>query len=124
MLFRSIPVAAARKAIHDAAHDPKKIVSLRVEGISVTGAPDVVYEVYVGLPKGTKPDPEKPSYAGTFSTYGAEEQNGSFIVSLPLRGAVARAVETKEKELTVTFVPAAKAGAGTIRFTRLRLTAE
>lgn len=120
----TIPVATARKAIHDAAHDPKKIVSLRIEGISVTGVPDVVYEVYLGLPKGTKPDPEKPSYAGTFSTYGAETQNGAFVVALPLHGAVERAVETTAKELSVTFVPTAKAGPGTIRFTRLRLTAE
>lgn len=120
----TIPVASARKALHEAAQDAKKIVSLRIEGISVAGTPDVVYEVYLGLPKGAKPDPEKPSYAGTFSTYGAETQNGSFVVALPLRGAVERAVETKAKELRVTFVPTAKAGAGTIRFTRLRLTAE
>lgn len=86
------------------AHDPKKHLMLRVEGISVEGEVGL-WEVHVG---GT--------VAGTLSTYGAEEQNGKYVASVPLDMVRTRAV-------SITFVPATR-GSGTIRIRRLRLVEE
>lgn len=121
----TIPVAKTRQTLRAAAHDPKRAVVLRVEGISVTGSPGTSYEVYAGLPKGTTPDPHGPYFAGLLSTYGAEEQNGAYVVTIPLRGAVTRALDTKGDVVAITFIPAGSLTPGSaIRFKRLRFVTE
>jgi acyl-coenzyme A thioesterase PaaI-like protein len=86
------------------AHNPKKHLMLRIEGISVEGEVGV-WEVRVGN-----------TVAGTLSTYGVEEQNGKFVASVQLDMVRSRSV-------AITFAPTAHA-AGTIRFQRLRLVEE
>jgi len=44
---------------------------LVVEGVQAEAAPDVLYEVYVNLPEGTKPDPRSIHFAGIVSFFGA-----------------------------------------------------
>ena len=93
------------------ARDPKRHLMLRIEGISVEG--DVgVWEVRIG-----------EVVAGTLATYGAEEQNGRYIASVPLDAAAEPALRGGARSLAITFAPTAYA-AGTIRFQRLRLIEE
>ena len=93
------------------ARDPKRHLMLRIEEIAVEG--DVaVWEVRVG-----------DAVAGTLSTYGAEEQKGTYIASVVLDEAAAGALEGGAESLAITFAPTATAR-GTITFQRLRLIEE
>src|SRR5437870_2891309 len=94
-----------------AARDPKRHLMLRLEGISVEGEVGV-WEVRVG-----------DRVAGTLSTYGAQEQNGSFIAAVPLDAAAEPALRSGAKALNITFTPTARA-AGLIRLQRIRLVEE
>jgi hypothetical protein len=93
------------------ARDPKRHLMLRIEGIAVEGEVGV-WEVRVA-----------DAVAGTLSTYGAEEQKGTYIASVVLDEAAARALENGAKSLVLTFVAAAPAK-GTVTFQRLRLIEE
>ena len=107
----SLDVGRQRARALAIARDPKRTLMLRVEGISVEGAP-AVYEVYVGK-----------ILAGTLATYGAEEQNGKFIVAIPIDAAAEPALARGPARLTIRFVPASETH-GTIRFQRIRLVEE
>jgi hypothetical protein len=114
----SIPLGDALAAVRDVANDPKRTLMLRIEGISVTAPPSVVYEVLVG-------DEKEPS--GTLAPYGADESGGSFAVTLPVDAAVAHALaKSGVRDLRVTFRPAAGSDPahGATRFSRLVLTEE
>ena len=91
--------------------DPKRHLMLRIEGIAVQGEVGV-WEVRVG-----------DAVAGTLATYGAEEQNGKYIASVPLDEVAEPALAGGAKTLGVTFAPAAPAR-GTIAFQRLRIVEE
>ena len=91
--------------------DPKRHLMLRIEGIAVEGEVSV-WEVRLG-----------DAVAGTLSTYGAEEQNGQYIASVPLDEVAGAALAGGAKSLSVTFAPAAHAR-GKITFQRLRIVEE
>lgn len=93
------------------ARDPKRHLMLRIEGIAVEGEVGV-WEVRVG-----------DAVAGTLATYGAEEQNGKYIASVPLDAVAEGALAGGAKSLAITFAPTAPAG-GTITFQRLRIVEE
>ena len=100
--LKNAPVTMTLHMSH--APDPKRHLMLRMEGISVQGEVGV-WEVRVGK-----------AVAGTLATYGAEEQNGKYVASVPLDMVRTRSV-------TITFVPTTRAS-GTIRIGRLRLVEE
>jgi hypothetical protein len=114
-----VPIANAREAVLDIARDPNRKLVLRIEGISVTTQPGIIYEVFVN-------DSAKP--AGVLSFYGAEESNGTYVEAFAIDEVVKDA-----NELRVTFKPRGVTGTdgretieltGRARFSRLRLVEE
>ena len=83
-----------------------KTLVLRMEGVTVEGQPDIIWEVYVGLPAGTKADPNGPYFVGTLSTFGIEHagaEGGTF--GWPIDAAAAKALAGNPDTVGVTFVP-------------------
>ncbi len=107
----SFELGRERARALEVARDPKRHLLLRMEGISVDGEVGV-WEVRVG-----------DAVAGTLATYGAEEQNGKYVASVPLDQAAERALRGGARSLSITFAPATSAR-GTILIERLRLVEE
>src|SRR5262245_53653836 len=92
---KTVTLELGRQRTHalEVARDPKRHLMLRIEGISVQGEVGV-WEVRVG-----------DALAGTLATYGAQEQNGKYIASVPLDEAALRTLESGTKSLPITFAP-------------------
>lgn len=79
---------------------------LRLEGIEAARPPGVYYEIYLGLPKGARPDPDGPHYVGNLSFFGRAGPGTSQVYDVT---AVARALDQrgqwKGHTPSVTFVP-------------------
>ena len=130
----SVPMqpAVAGRAL-TAARDPRRQLVLRIEGIDVTAPPGVIYEVYVGLPAGTKPDPESPFYVGNLAPFGADMHHGEFVQAFRVDNAVER-LGANAKSVDVTFFPRGPLDAqgretpvtltGRVTFKQLRLIEE
>jgi hypothetical protein len=86
-----------------AAASPRKLV-LAVNGISYPAEPSVAYDVYAGLPEGTKPDPHGPYHIGslTFFSHPHAMDKGSQLFDI---SALARTPGFDASKLDVTFVP-------------------
>ena len=97
---------------------------LAVEGIKVLN-PGGVYQVYLNLPAGQKPDPKSASYLGTISIFADLEHSEEFTRSFDLSPKM-KAVGAKG-ELELTFVRerlgTAEAGepAELLRFTKVEI---
>jgi hypothetical protein len=102
------------------------------EGLQTEGPLDGYFEVYIGLPRDTKPDPDGPYYVGNLTFFGADaksRQSGrdthaghsdvASEVSLDISDAVKRLVERGDlkNEMQVTLVPAGAAKSPNERFT-------
>ena len=98
--------AAQQKArLLTVAKDPKRRVSLRIEGIEVSSPVGVLYEVYVGLPANGAADFRSPHYVGNLAPFGAEMAHGEgFVAQFPIDAAVERALSAGDT-LDVMFVP-------------------
>lgn len=83
------------------------VAAVSVEGISFDKSPEVYYEVYVGLPKGTAPDPNGPYYVGNLGFFGQDVHEGAqtFKVSRQATEVANRAPAAAGDTLDVTFVP-------------------
>ncbi len=105
-LSMRLPGEAVRGRARSAITDPARTLVLRVEGIKVDAQPGVIYEVYVGLPAGQKPEPASPHFVGTLSTFGAEHAGGEGMTAAwPIDAAAARALQGNPNDVQVTFVP-------------------
>jgi hypothetical protein len=120
----SIPLGNTARAALAAARDEKRSLVLRVEKISVTRQPGVVYEVRL---KGASGEP------GVLSFYGAEQSNGEFLAAFPIDEMARQVLRGDSRELRVTFTPRGVTGenggetvtlTGKARFSRLRLVVE
>jgi tyrosinase len=105
-LSMRMPGEAVRGRARSAITDPARTLVLRVEGIKVDAQPGVIYEVYVGLPAGQKPEPSSPHFVGTLSTFGAEHAGAEGMTAAwPIDAAAARALQGNPNDVQVTFVP-------------------
>ena len=95
----------------EVARDPKRHLTLRMEGISVEGEVGL-WEVRVGN-----------RVAGTLATYGAEESQGKYVATVVMDEAAEPVLRGGAKSLAITFAPAGD-GKGKITIRRLRLVEE
>lgn len=94
----AIPKASAERTL------AARALVLRIEGVSVTAPPGVIYEVYVALPAGTKPDPSLPNYVGNLAPFGAEMHPG-FIAAFRIDAPAKKVITANGGNIDVTFVP-------------------
>jgi hypothetical protein len=101
-----LPAAPVRARAQTAITSAERSLVLRVEGITVDKQPDIIYDVYVGLPAGQKPDPAGPFFVGTLSTFGADHAGPEGLTAAwKIDEAAARALQAKGDTVSVTFVP-------------------
>jgi tyrosinase len=107
-----INVREMSKRLMDAANDESTDVTLEIEGVEADRQPNVFWEVYVGLPKGTAPNPESAHYVGNIALFGHgvhdEHQHGGFRPAKFLfkaDRALQNAMKRNESgQLSLTFV--------------------
>jgi hypothetical protein len=86
---------------------------LTLEGVRGEGVPAVLFEVYVNLPAGQKPDPTQPYYVGNLNLFGVQPWDSApghqhratqrFNISRNVAALQARGEWTGELQLT--FIP-------------------
>jgi hypothetical protein len=85
-------------------------VYLQVKGLATNEAPEVVYQIYLGLPSGAPPKPEGIHYVGSFNFFSALGRAGGVSRSFEVTDLV-RALHSR-KDLgdtaSVTIVPTDK----------------
>jgi hypothetical protein len=123
---KAISLETLNRTINDNGH-----YTLTFEGVQTDAPLDGYFEVYLGLPRDGKPDPEGPYYAGNLTTFGADAESrrsakGSHAghtdfgqqVSIDVSERLKRLVERGDvkNELTVTLVPAGVAKSPNERF--------
>jgi hypothetical protein len=97
-----LPAAVGQHMKSFAAAPPKPgHLRLVVEGITVLH-PGAVYQVYLNLPAGQKPDPAGPAFLGNISIFADSEHSAPITRSFDLAGK-AKALGTKG-EVQLTFV--------------------
>ena len=94
-----VPKAKAGQAL------AARALVLRIEGISVTAPPGVIYEVYIALPAETKPDPSLPNYVGNLAPFGAEMHPGEFTAAFRVEAQAKKLITANGGNIDVTFVP-------------------
>lgn len=118
------PLGDSARAALAAARDEQRSLVLRIEKISVTEQPGIVYEVRLEGASGE---------SGVLSFYGADESNGEFVAAFPIDEPAAKVLHDDTRVLRVTFTPRGvtdKSGretitlTGKVRFSRLRLVIE
>jgi tyrosinase len=122
----SVPLAAAKsQEIKGLVADAKpEKVRLVVEGLELLGKGGV-YEVYIDLPAGQKPDPTGPYFVGHISLFGHVGHGAKVSRSFDLSDEV-RELDQKGEwkgDAKVTIVPSdgKEAGASVLRFRRATL---
>jgi hypothetical protein len=109
----SVPVELGENAQHVSAvaNSANQKLFVVLDNIEADNQPDLLYQVYVGLPEGAAADPKSPYYVGTFSLFGmgvhSEMKDRMFMpakVRFAVKGAVATTLRAKGK-LSVTVVP-------------------
>jgi hypothetical protein len=84
---------------------------LELGGVTAPTQPGVVWDVYVGLPVGSEPDPASPYYVGTIGMYGPgvadqpPDGNEPATYNLPINTAILTALQAGEQSVPVTFNP-------------------
>ncbi len=90
------------------AKSPRKLV-IELAGIHFTQPPSVAYDVYVGLPAGTAPNPSGPYHVGQLTFFGLDHEHGGgaepAVGTLFDVTRLARAKGFDPSKLEVTFVP-------------------
>ncbi|MFG3598309.1 hypothetical protein [Bradyrhizobium sp. RDI18] len=94
--------------------------TLTFEGVQTEAQLDGYFEVYLGLPRDSKPDPDSPYYVGNLTFFGTDEESrrsargghaghGDFgtSITLDVTEPLKRLVERRDlkNEMTVTLVP-------------------
>ena len=101
-----MPAANVRERARTAITAANRTLVLRMEGIQVDNHPGIIYEVYVGLAPGQKPDPASKQFVGTLSTFGADHAHGEGLTAAwPIDAAAAAALQGNADTVSVTFVP-------------------
>ncbi len=120
----TLPLGTTAPRALAVARDAARSLVLRVEGISVTSQPGVIYDVHLA---GVSRE------VGVLSFYGAEESNGEFIAGFPIDDAALQTLRESSRELRVIFTPRGLTDengrehirlTGRARFSRLRLVEE
>lgn len=98
--------------------NPLNTLYLQHYGITCPTQPGVYWQVYVGLPIGSKPDIRSPYYVGSFAMYGAgvadqpPDGNEPATFSVPINTAIVAALKKLPKggNIPITYSPTAMAG--------------
>jgi hypothetical protein len=93
--------------------NPYNTIYLTHYGITTPTQPGIYWDVYVGLPVGTKPNHQSPYYVGGFAMYGAgiadqpPDGNDPADFSVPVNTAILAALKKLPKggNIPVTFFP-------------------
>jgi hypothetical protein len=109
----SIPldIKAVRQRLTRMVQDENQTVTLELRNVVAEKLPGVVWEVYLGLPPNTEPDPEGPYYVGAISLFAAGVRSKAHRVfkpaefSLTLDKALPNLLRSNRDKLDVTFVP-------------------
>lgn len=99
-----------------AAVKPGRKLYLVVRGLRADAPPETLYQVYLGLPRGTAPKPEGLHYVGSFNFFNAEQDSRQTKAASPRFFSydvtdlvtVLRARKLLEDSVTVTIVPIGK----------------
>lgn len=108
-----VNVRELRQRVLKVAGDAESELTLELEGVEADRQPDVYWEVYFGLGKGEKPNPESAHYIGNIALFGhgirgGDHQHGggpakfSFKAGRAAKNALAR---DESGDLDLTFVP-------------------
>jgi tyrosinase len=102
-----VPLAGqARQRSQEVASAPGQNLVLRIEGIKVDRQPGIIYEVYVGLPDGVRPDPNSRYFVGVLSTFGAEHAGAEgMTAAFPIDAAAAAALQANTNDVPVIIAP-------------------
>jgi len=98
---------------------PGYTVYMQYYGVTAPTQPGITWDVYVGLPIGTKPKPGSPYYVGTYGMYGAgiadqpPDGNDPASFSFPLNVALAKTLKKNQLKVPVTFFPSGVRGLST-----------
>jgi hypothetical protein len=112
LVYFEFPVSSqlAQQLISYAQNEADTIF-LQLGGVTAPTQPGVVWDVYVGLPVGSQPDPTGPYYVGSIGMYGpglADEPpdgNEPATYNLPINTAILTALQAGEQSVPVTFNP-------------------
>jgi tyrosinase len=113
-VFFPIELKELRRRLESIVESKTETVLLELEDVEAEKQPGVVWEVYLGLPKGAQPDSRSPNYIGSLSLFGtgirseAHEGHKEFKPArflYPLNRALQSALKANESSLAVTFVP-------------------
>jgi hypothetical protein len=83
---------------------------LQLEGVATARPPGVVWQVFLGLPKTAKPNPQGPYFVGNLALFGMGVRSGTVgkfmpaTFSFPANRAVQSALRRNEPALRLTFV--------------------
>jgi tyrosinase-like protein/polyphenol oxidase-like protein len=106
-----IELAEIRERLTKVLESKTETLFLELDDVETETQPGVVWEVFVGLPAGVKPDTKSPSFVGSLSLFGSgirSEAHHGFKPArflFPLNRALQSALKTNEERLSVTFVP-------------------
>jgi hypothetical protein len=108
-----LDIRELRSRLLAAAKDPATDVTLELEGVEADRQPNVYWEVYAGLPKGTAPSSESAHYVGNIALFGHgihdEHQHDGFApasFSFKLDRALQATLAASDSgSTTLTFVP-------------------
>ena len=86
-------------------------IILNLENVETATQPGVVWEVYIGLPAGTPPNPKGPYYVGNVALFGAgvhSDAHDGFQparFSFPINRAISAAFKSRAGQVSIEFVP-------------------
>ena len=96
---------------------PDRKIYLVAKGLGTDAPPETIYQLYLGLPPGTAPNPDSPHYVGALNFFNAVGRSAgsdprflSFDVTSLLKSLHAQ--NALAGNATVTIVPAGKPSAG------------
>src|SRR5215813_70852 len=104
-------IKAVRERLRTMTQSQTQTVSLELSDVVAEKQPGVVWEIYLGLPAGTEPNPEGPYFVGAISLFAAGVRTKAHRVfkpaefSITLDKALARFMRGNADKLDITFIP-------------------
>jgi len=106
-----INIKEFRERLTRLAESKTELLLLELDNVEAEKSPGVVWDVYLGLPSDTAPNPESPFFVGTVALFSAgirSHRHGEFKPAhfmLHANRAMAAALRTKPDQLRLLFVP-------------------
>lgn len=106
----SIDITKLRQQLGTLAKSQTDTLFLKLENVTTPRQPGVVWQVFLGLPKGAKPNAQSPFFVGNLAMFGMGVKSDSgrkFMpasFSFPADNALQNALKSRDNNLTLTFV--------------------